>query len=363
MSDDGRVTVIGRDAADRAMGPPGHRRPDHRRRRARRGRPTSTGRLARAGLLGHPDQRPARRLVLRPDPDRRAGPRDRAGPGRDRHGPALPDPDHRAGRGPQARPPDDRRRLRGRPRGRPPGRRHPPGRPLPLAPGRRLPRAPTRSRRSGTPTGTLFQSLQDASRRPDRDRSPWPRSGRGRSRFIERAAAAGRRRRDRPLGGRPGDDPPRRRRRRGEAEHPPGQRHRRDPAEAPEPDLGAGGRRPPGRLADRRRPPPRRRRTCGSSSGRRRPIGWSSSATPARWPACRRGVMGPWAVEASGRVVVAGTPYLAGANRPLTDGVDRLIRPSGSRRPRRSPAATARPGPAARPARAPARPGPACRPT
>jgi N-acetylglucosamine-6-phosphate deacetylase len=41
------------------------------------------------------------------------------------------------------------------------------------------------------------------------------------------------------------------------------------------------------------------------------------------------GTYGRWAVEPSGRVVVAGTPYLAGANRPLTQGVDRLIRSVG----------------------------------
>ena len=41
------------------------------------------------------------------------------------------------------------------------------------------------------------------------------------------------------------------------------------------------------------------------------------------------GTYGRWAVEASGRVVVAGTPYLAGANRPLTAGVDRLIAAAG----------------------------------
>ncbi|QDV32422.1 N-acetylglucosamine-6-phosphate deacetylase [Tautonia plasticadhaerens] len=41
------------------------------------------------------------------------------------------------------------------------------------------------------------------------------------------------------------------------------------------------------------------------------------------------GAYGRWAVEPSGRVVVAGTPYLAGANRALTEGVDRLIRAVG----------------------------------
>lgn len=38
------------------------------------------------------------------------------------------------------------------------------------------------------------------------------------------------------------------------------------------------------------------------------------------------GRYGPWEVEASGRVVVAGTPYLAGANRGIEAGVDHLIR-------------------------------------
>ncbi len=38
------------------------------------------------------------------------------------------------------------------------------------------------------------------------------------------------------------------------------------------------------------------------------------------------GTYGPWAVEPSGRVVVAGTPYLAGASRGLESGVRHLIR-------------------------------------
>ena len=38
---------------------------------------------------------------------------------------------------------------------------------------------------------------------------------------------------------------------------------------------------------------------------------------------------GPWEVEASGRVVVAGTPYLAGANRGIEAGVAHLIRWAG----------------------------------
>ncbi|WP_169980632.1 N-acetylglucosamine-6-phosphate deacetylase [Tautonia rosea] len=41
------------------------------------------------------------------------------------------------------------------------------------------------------------------------------------------------------------------------------------------------------------------------------------------------GTYGRWAVEASGRVVVAGTPYLAGANRPLPIGIDRLMQAAG----------------------------------
>ena len=31
------------------------------------------------------------------------------------------------------------------------------------------------------------------------------------------------------------------------------------------------------------------------------------------------GTYGPWAVDPSGRIVVAGTPYLAGSNQPLGD--------------------------------------------
>jgi N-acetylglucosamine-6-phosphate deacetylase len=41
------------------------------------------------------------------------------------------------------------------------------------------------------------------------------------------------------------------------------------------------------------------------------------------------GRYGTWEVEASGRVVVAGTPYLAGANRGIEAGVDHLIRWAG----------------------------------
>ncbi len=41
------------------------------------------------------------------------------------------------------------------------------------------------------------------------------------------------------------------------------------------------------------------------------------------------GQYGPWSVEESGRVVVTGTPYLAGANAPLIEGVARLARITG----------------------------------
>jgi len=41
------------------------------------------------------------------------------------------------------------------------------------------------------------------------------------------------------------------------------------------------------------------------------------------------GVYGPWEVDPSGKVVVAGTPYLAGSNRGLAWGVDALIRVAG----------------------------------
>jgi N-acetylglucosamine-6-phosphate deacetylase len=38
---------------------------------------------------------------------------------------------------------------------------------------------------------------------------------------------------------------------------------------------------------------------------------------------------GEWEVDPSGKIVVAGTPYLAGANRGLDFGVDHLIRVAG----------------------------------
>lgn len=41
------------------------------------------------------------------------------------------------------------------------------------------------------------------------------------------------------------------------------------------------------------------------------------------------GNYGPWAVDASGKVVVAGTPYLAGSNQNLTDGVANLMAATG----------------------------------
>ena len=37
------------------------------------------------------------------------------------------------------------------------------------------------------------------------------------------------------------------------------------------------------------------------------------------------GIYGDWAVESSGRIVVAGTPYLAGSNQPLEVGVRNLM--------------------------------------
>ena len=55
------------------------------------------------------------------------------------------------------------------------------------------------------------------------------------------------------------------------------------------------------------------------------------------------GTFGPWAVEEGGRVVVAGTPYLAGANRPLTSGIDRLMNAAGFSMAEAVGAATSRP--------------------
>jgi len=37
------------------------------------------------------------------------------------------------------------------------------------------------------------------------------------------------------------------------------------------------------------------------------------------------GTYGPWAVDPSGRIVVAGTPYLVGSNRSLAGGIGNLM--------------------------------------
>jgi N-acetylglucosamine-6-phosphate deacetylase len=37
------------------------------------------------------------------------------------------------------------------------------------------------------------------------------------------------------------------------------------------------------------------------------------------------GTYGPWDVDPSGRIVVAGTPYLAGSNRSLASGIGNLM--------------------------------------
>ena len=61
------------------------------------------------------------------------------------------------------------------------------------------------------------------------------------------------------------------------------------------------------------------------------------------------GAYGAWEVEPSGKIVVAGTPYLAGANQPLEIGVSNLILHAGARpldairTVTRNPAAPARP--------------------
>lgn len=41
------------------------------------------------------------------------------------------------------------------------------------------------------------------------------------------------------------------------------------------------------------------------------------------------GAYGPWAVDPSGKIVVAGTPYLAGSNQPLTIGLGHLLQWAG----------------------------------
>ena len=193
--------------------------------------------------------------------------------------------------------------------------------------------APTRSTPSATPTGTSSRRFQDAAEgrivlmtlAPERP---------GAIEFIRKAVAsrrgdrAGPHRRRRP-------DPPRRRRRRRDAEHAPGQRDRLAPAPPPEPDLGTGRARRPRAPRSSPTATTSTRRRSRSSSAPRRPRGRSSSATPARSPASRPGRTGRWAVHPSGKIVVAGTPYLAGSNQGLEVGLntpDRRHRP----RPRRA---------------------------
>ena len=67
-------------------------------------------------------------------------------------------------------------------------------------------------------------------------------------------------------------------------------------------------------------------RVLARAKGAERTILVSDASPLAGLPA---GTYGPWAIEDSGRVVVAGTPYLAGANRPLTSGIERLMTAAG----------------------------------
>jgi N-acetylglucosamine-6-phosphate deacetylase len=59
------------------------------------------------------------------------------------------------------------------------------------------------------------------------------------------------------------------------------------------------------------------------SKGPRRAILVSDASPLAGLPP---GTYGDWAVDASGKIVVANTPYLAGSNRPLSSGVQNLLK-------------------------------------
>ena len=63
-------------------------------------------------------------------------------------------------------------------------------------------------------------------------------------------------------------------------------------------------------------------RVLARAKGPERVILISDASPLAGLPA---GTYGPWDVDPSGRIVVAGTPYLAGSNRPLATGVGNLM--------------------------------------
>jgi N-acetylglucosamine-6-phosphate deacetylase len=67
-------------------------------------------------------------------------------------------------------------------------------------------------------------------------------------------------------------------------------------------------------------------RVLARAKGPARTILVSDASTLAGLPP---GVYGEWAVEASGKIVVAGTPYLAGSNQGLETGVRNLLAASG----------------------------------
>ena len=66
-------------------------------------------------------------------------------------------------------------------------------------------------------------------------------------------------------------------------------------------------------------------RVLARAKGPERVILISDASPLAGLPA---GTYGPWDVDPSGKIVVAGTPYLAGSNRPLATGV---AQPDGCR--------------------------------
>lgn len=81
-------------------------------------------------------------------------------------------------------------------------------------------------------------------------------------------------------------------------------------------------------------------RVLTRAKGRDRTILVSDASPLAGLPT---GAYGPWAVDSSGKIVVAGTPYLAGSNQGLDVGVATLIRATGCSMAEALEAATARP--------------------